>query len=111
MAGLNNKGTSNSTTDVTVVAAPGASTSRLIPKGGITVYNNDTVAATVTLQFHVTTPTDTILEQAIISPGKTYINSMPIVLDATDESLEIYLSAAVTTNQLDWFTHYRDEAQ
>ena len=111
MAGANNKGTSNGTTDVTVVAAPGASTSRLIPVGGITVFNNDTATATVTLQFHATTPTDTVLEQEEIASNKTYTNTMPIVLDATDESLEIYLSAAVATTELDFFSHFRDEAQ
>jgi len=111
MAGQNNKGVTNGTTDVIVVASPLGSKSRLIPKGGITIYNNDTVTATVTLQFSVTTPTDTVLEQAEILPNGTYINSMPIVLDGTDESVQIYLAGTVTTNELDWFTHYRDEAQ
>ena len=45
-----NEGTTNNTTAVTLVAAPGASKSRKISL--VNIYNADTVAATVTVQYN-----------------------------------------------------------
>ena len=111
MAAANTHGTSNGTTDVTVISAPGASTSRLIPRGGITIYNNDTASATIYLQFHDDSPTDVLLEKITLAAGNTYTLSMPLVLDATNETIEIYLAGAVATNELTWFAHYLDAEQ
>ena len=110
MADGNNNGTSNDTTDVTVVAAPGASTTRMIPRYGLSVYNNDTVQATVYLQLK-DGANDRIIERSILEAGESFFNTSFVSLEATDQSLEIYLDAAVTTNQLDFVAKYRDEAQ
>lgn len=59
--------TSNSTTDADIVAAPGASTQRVIDY--LSVYNADTVEALVTVKLDVSA-TETILFKDYIQPGK-----------------------------------------
>jgi len=112
MAAANTDGTSNGTTDVTVIPSPGASTSRLIPIGGFNIFNNDTVEAVVTIQKHDTGgPTDRVMDKITMQTGDAWSNPFPMVLDSTTERIEIYLGGAVTTNELDWVSHWRDESQ
>ena len=112
MANANNHGTSNGTTDVNITGTVPASTTRMIPANGLIIYNADTVLATVTIQYHNTSgAVDRVLEVASLANGATWFNDWPISLDDTTERIEIYLSGAVTTNELDWFVSYRDEAQ
>ena len=61
-------GTSNSTTAVTVVAAPGASTTRQVKY--LSVYNADTVAATVTIQIN-NNGTARKIAKITLQPGET----------------------------------------
>ena len=112
MASLSQESQSNDTTDVTILAAPAASTTRMVPVGGIKICNNDTVQADMTIQKAITGPADRILEKAVaISAGDTWYNLWPVNLDVATSTLEIFLGAAVTTNQLDIDVSYRDEAQ
>ena len=110
MADVNVNGQSNDTTDVTIVSAPGASTTRMIPRYGLSIYNADTVAATIYLQLK-DTATDRIIEKAVIDPGETYFNTSYISLSTANQSLEFYLDSAVTTNQLPFVGKYREESQ
>jgi len=61
-------GTSNSTTAVTVIAAPAASHERQVKF--LTVYNKDTVAATVTVRIN-NNGTFRILSKTVLNVGDT----------------------------------------
>lgn len=112
MAWQNQFSTTNSTLDVTIVSAPAASTSRMIPAGGIVVANNDTATITATLKI-LDDATDRILYPSIeILAGATWTNQKSVhCLDATTQSLEIVLAVAPATTQADVTVTYRDEAQ
>lgn len=62
----------NSTTDVNVVASPAASTQRVIDY--VSIYNNDTVDATVTLKFDANA-TEYIIAKEVVEPGESLIYS------------------------------------
>jgi len=62
----------NNTTAVTVVAAPAASTQRIIRE--ITIYNADTVSATVTLQYN-NNGTIRIIKKKTLTAGESWIFS------------------------------------
>ncbi len=61
-------GLSNNTTAVTIVSAPAASTQRLLKE--LSIYNNDTVAATVTLRLNDNS-TFRIIAKVLIQAGET----------------------------------------
>jgi len=63
-------GLSNNTTAVTIIAAPAASTQRMIKE--LTVYNNDTVPTTVTIRLN-NNGTFRIIRSLIVPVGKTLI--------------------------------------
>lgn len=98
-------GTSNSTTPVEVVAAPAAATRRLVKS--ITVYNADTASATITLTFD-NGATERVLNKTTLSVGDQLYFDDTIVLANTSSSINLVLSGAVTTTQLDWTAHYGD---
>jgi len=110
MADRNVNGVSNGVTDVTVVSAPASSTTRMIPRYGISIYNGDTESATVYFQLKDGV-SDRPIEKAVIPSGDTYFNTSFISLSTVDQSLEFYLDAVVTTNELTFVGKYRDEAQ
>jgi len=62
----------NSTTDVDIVGSPAADTRRLIDF--ISIYNNDTVNATVTLKIDAN-GTESILQKVTLATGETLIYS------------------------------------
>ena len=100
-----NEGTTNGTTDVTVVSAP--STGQRIVRT-ITVYNVDSGSATVTLKKVVGASEYIIVKIELIS-GKSLIFGEPgecIVLDATNETVKIVLAAAVGQTELDFTAAY-----
>lgn len=100
-------GTSNSTTAVTVIAAPASGKRRLIRS--LSIHNNDTVSATVTIQIN-NSGTKYILHKEALDSGKQLLYDRVMVLAATTESLEIVLGGAITTNQLDYFAVYAEVA-
>jgi hypothetical protein len=100
-------GVTNSTTAVTAVAAPASGKRRLIRS--ISVHNNDTVSATVTIRIDVS-GTKYILHKESLDSGKQLLYDRVMVLASTLESLEIVLGAAITTNQLDYFAVYAEVA-
>lgn len=60
----------NSTTDVDIVAAPAAGTQRVIQS--LSIYNKDTVNATVTVKIDVST-TDTEKVKVLLQPGQSLV--------------------------------------
>lgn len=103
---------SNGTTDVTILTAPSASTSRTINAGAITIANNDTELINVTLQINDNS-TDRVLYPNIeILAGDVWTNQKSIhCIDATTQTLEIFLAAATTTTAASIAVVYRDEVQ
>ena len=112
MAYMNQFSVSNGTTDVTILAAPAASTSRTINAGAITIANNDTATINVTLQIN-DNATDRVLYPDIeILAGDVWTNQKSIhCIDAVNQTVEIFLAAATATSAADISVVYRDEAQ
>jgi len=110
MADGNSNGVTNGTTAVDVIAAPVASTTRMIPARGISLYNADTVAATGFFQL-LDTAAVRIIKKLVIPVGETWTNDNYISLTTINQSLQIVMSAAATTTALDYVAKYRDEAQ
>lgn len=98
-------GVTNSTTAVTAIAAPASGKRRLIRS--VSIHNNDTVSATVTIRVD-NNGTKYILHKEAIDSGKQLLYERVIVLAATTESLEIVLGGAITTNQLDYYAVYAE---
>lgn len=110
LAAGGSEGTSNGTTDVTVVAAPGASEQRIVRT--VAVHNTDTVAATVTIK-KAKGGSEYIIAKDTLAVGETLFfggTGESIILDATDETVEIVLAGAVTTNQLDYTAAYATQS-
>lgn len=98
---------SNDTTDTTIVAAPAASAQRII--SSIKVHNTDTAVATITIKKAKGASQWLIHTEASLAVNGSF-EVKDIVLDATDETMEIVLGGAVTTNQLDVVSTYVDKA-
>jgi len=96
---IGNEGSFNSTNAVTVLAAPASSKQRVIPTHGLSVYNADTAAVDVIVQKNKNSTARVIYKKVGLAAGAT--DSMPnkVVLDATDESLEVKLGGAIATTQ------------
>jgi hypothetical protein len=92
-------------TEVTICSAPAASAQRIIRY--ISVYNADTVAAVVTVNFQEAS-TERIIVKATLAAGESLEMNGPIVLANTDETLEVVLNAAVTTTELPVYVAYAD---
>jgi len=109
---MNQFSVSNGTTDVTILAAPAASTTRMVGAGCINIVNLDTSDIVVTLQVNDNT-TNRVQEKAItIPPSDSWSNDKQIIcLDATTQTLEIYLAGAVAATEADISVVYRDILQ
>ena len=97
-------GQTNGTTVVTVVTAPLASVTRIVPVGGISITNRDTVNRTFVLKFKHDTDLRIIREKQLV-PDETYFSEQVLVLDDTDKSIEVELTASPTV-QSDWVSDY-----
>jgi len=100
-----NDGTFNSTTDVTIVSAPGASTRRVIKS--ITVQNKDTAAVTVILLYD-NNGTQRQIGKWTLDPDDTLIYNDVLVLDATTKTIKGKLTGAVAANQPEFTATYGD---
>lgn len=98
-----NTGTSNNTTDVTVVGSP-ASGERHISRN-ISIYNADTASATVEVMHDDGTNQRTILKTTLATGDTLFIDDI-LVVDDTSSSIVMKLSGAVTTTQLPFTAHY-----
>lgn len=100
-------GQTNSTTPVTVVAAPGAATERIVKT--VTVKNRDTAAITVTLR-KVSGGGTRELCDVTLQIDELLVWDDPIVLDDTSSSITLVLAGAVATTQGDWTSTWGDRS-
>lgn len=98
-------GALNGTSEVTVVAAPAASTRRLVRS--MVVHNRDSAAVTLTVavakgasRYHLWAGT--------LAAGSTWHCDSVLVLDATDESVVASLGGAAATTNPDYHSSYAD---
>lgn len=100
-------GSLNSTTPVTIVAAPSGLARRVIRT--MTIYNKDTVSATVTVSLVDSGGSTSIIFKGTLSSGDTWVWSQDVIdLDGTTKSITAVLSGAVTTSQPEYTTHYSE---
>jgi hypothetical protein len=104
-AEMNGAGTLNSTTSVELVAAPGASATRVIKV--ITIWNADTASVTVRLRLTIS-GTHRVFAQRTLAPGQDFLFDGPVVLDATTDSITAVLTAAVAATQPDYTVHFAE---
>lgn len=103
----NNQGSLNGTTPVTLVAAPGAATQRLVRS--ISIQQRDTAAVTLTVR-HLKGASTYQLWSGTLQPGDTWTDETTYVLDATDESITAVLSGAAATTNPDFISSYADNS-
>lgn len=100
-----NHGTLNSTTEVVLVAAPGASVRRVIVT--LEIHNRDTAPVTLTVRYKDGGTTRQIRKVTLASLD-TYQLSGRYVLDTTSKSITAVLSGAPATTQPDFVATYGD---
>ena len=94
----------NNTTAVTVMGAPAASTQRELKS--LTIFNKDTVAATVIVRKN-DNAVFFIIARKTLAVNET-LEVSNVVCDSVLKSIEVVLAANVTTNQLDCVANYAD---
>lgn len=100
-------GTLNGTTEVTLVAAPGASTQRIVAPMGISIQNRDTAVVTVEVR-KVSGGGTRRIWRGDLDVGDTWYNDGQVVLDDTGSSVRAVMSAAATTTNPDWVSSWGD---
>jgi hypothetical protein len=98
------------TADVTVLAAPASSTTRMIPENGITIYNNTGASATITIQKALAA-SDKIKENFVLASKDTWTNAWVTNLDLATSTLQVFVDSTISSGTLDIDVSYRDEAQ
>lgn len=96
---IGNEGALNGTTPVEILGAPASGLRRTVPASGISVYNRDTVAHTFTFTKEKGASSFPFWCEATVAAGVHVVLPKKIVLDATDESLEVVSDAAATTTE------------
>jgi hypothetical protein len=95
---IGNEGNLNGATAVTALAAPGtANVQRTVPANGAGAYNADTVAHDFIWQKNKNSTITVLFKAATVAAGAHTLLGKKVVLDATDESLEVKLEGAHTT--------------
>ena len=102
-----NEGALNSTTEVTIVSSPGASTQRVIRT--INIHNKDTASVSLIVS-HKKSSTLRRIKKVTLEPDDTWESTQVYVLDATDESIVAVLGGAITTNQPEYVVSYADQS-
>lgn len=98
-------GTLNGTSEVTLVAAPAASTNRLVKT--ITIQNADTVLQTITLR-KVSAGGTRQIWKGDLDAGDTLIWNDVIGLDDTGSTIRAVMAAAATTTNPDYTATWAD---
>lgn len=96
---VGNEGSLNGTTAVAVVPAPASGKQRIVLAKGIRVYNADTVAHTFTWQKNKSSTLYLLQVDATVAAGSFAELDKRVVLDDTDESLEVFTDATATTTE------------
>lgn len=89
-----NETDANGTTHVTAVASPAASTQRLV--SSVKLHNVDTAAVDASIIVNKGGTRRTLARNAALAVNAT-LELRDVVLDATDESIEVVLGGAPTT--------------
>jgi len=100
-----NDGVLNSTTAVTIVAAPAASTRRIVRS--IVVQNKDTASVTLTLLYDNNATQRQICKVALAANDTLSVDDV-FVLDATTKTIKAKLAGAVAANQPEFVATYGD---
>ena len=100
-------GTLNGATEVTLVAAPAASTVRVCKC--VTIQNRDTATVTLTLR-KVSGGGTRQLWSGTLAVGDTLIWDDPVMLADTSSSVRAVMSGAATTTNPDWTASWFDNA-
>ena len=101
---------SNGTTPVTIIDAPGASTTRTVPiAGGITIYNPSSTSLTFTVSIANSVTTNGLVSD-VLGGTNTYSNDIVIILDGTTNTVE-FVGATAFGATLKITTHWMDQAQ
>ena len=106
--GFTDTGTTNGTSDVTIIPAPATGAKKRIHL--ITVDNLDTKSATVRI-FYVDGANSRRLSSTTLTKGTNLeypSTGSPLVLDSTTTSIKLNLAGAVMTTELDWTTHWEE---
>jgi len=104
-AGGSNDGTLNGTSEVTLVAAPGANTTRTLAY--LSIFNADTAAVTVTIKF-ANDAARRVLVKATLAVGQSLPYKYPVVMEATTKSIIAIMSGAAATTNPAFYASYGD---
>lgn len=102
----NSNGTLNGTTEVDVVAAPAASTQRMVRN--ITFFNRDASSVEITLKYD-DNGVKRHLDKQSVAAGQAWKYEVLQVLDDTNDKLTAVLTAAPTT-QPDFVANWADKS-
>jgi len=102
----NNNGALNGVTAVDIVAAPAASTQRVVRN--VSFFNRDTAAVTITLRLD-DGGTERVLDKQTVQPDEAWIYAVVQVLDATTKKLEAVMSGAPATTNPDFSAAWADK--
>jgi hypothetical protein len=95
---IGNEGALTGTTPVTALSAPAASTQRVTAQYGINVMNRDTATRVITIQKNRGGTIFALASQSLLTMT-SYSFPGRVVLDATNESLEIVSDGAAATTE------------
>lgn len=101
-----NDGAMNGTTPVTLVAAPAASTRRIVK--WFQISNRDTAAVTLTVRFLNGASTRVLVSAMTLAVGDTLVWNDGLVLDTTAKSITALLSGAAATTNPDFVASFGD---
>ncbi len=96
-------GTSNGTTEVVVVSAPGADERHVIKT--ISVFNADSVDSEVRV-FYYDAGSERTIVKLTLDPGDNLMIDEVLTLDAANRSIKMELTAPVITTELPFTSHY-----
>lgn len=102
-----NETNTNNTTAVTAVAAPSSGVIRMV--NSVKVTNTDTANRHVTIRVNKGGSLYVVRRSTALAVAAT-LEARDIILDATDESVQVVLNGTVTTNQLNVVSSFVDKA-
>jgi len=101
---------SDGLTPVTIVDAPAASTSRMIPAKSLKIVNTAATNVSFWVQLANTVITNKVESLVDLAPNDSYYNDAVIILSGTTNTLEVQGITAFGT-ALDITVHYSDQGQ
>ena len=96
---IGGEGNLNGTTAVTVLASPAADKQRIVPANGLSIYNADTVAHDIIIRKKKASTSYVFWKESAVAAGTHKVLPKKVILDATDELLEVLTDATATTTE------------